>query len=324
MTSQTLHIGIVMDPIEGISPAKDSTFAMMLDAQHRGYRISMLQQGDLYLEKGQPMGHAHAVTVTDNTTDWFVKGEVQSIELGALDAILMRKDPPFDMEFIYTTYLLDLAADHGALVVNRPQALRDLNEKMATAYFPELTPPTLVTRNQTQLREFLTTHGHIVVKPLDGMGGRSIFTLKDGDTNANVVFETLTDYQTQFAMAQVYVPEITEGDKRILIVDGDPVPYMLARVPDAADGRGNLVMGATADARPLGTVEKAIADRVGPWLRTHGVLFAGLDIIGDKLTEINVTSPTGIREIDKAYDLNIAGQLNDAIERHLAHGVSSA
>ncbi|MEL7023887.1 MAG: glutathione synthase [Pseudomonadota bacterium] len=317
-----LHIGIVMDPIEGISPAKDSTFAMMLDAQRRGYRLSMLQQGDLFLSEGRPMGHAHSVTITDSSSNWFSKGTAEIMPLGDFDAILMRKDPPFDMEFIYTTYLLDLAADHGALVVNRPQALRDLNEKMATAYFPQLTPPTLVTRSRSQLREFLATHGHIVVKPLDGMGGRSIFTLKQGDTNANVVFETLTDYESQFAMAQVYVPEITDGDKRILIVDGVPVPYMLARVPDAADGRGNLVMGATADARPLGRTEQAIAEQVGPWLKTHGVLFAGLDIIGDKLTEINVTSPTGIREIDKAFDLNIAGQLNDAIERNLASGVA--
>jgi len=317
VNDHTLHIGIVMDPIEGISPAKDSTFAMMLDCQQRGYRISMLQQGDLFLANGIATGRATPVFVTDNQTDWFTVESPEVMPISEFDVILMRKDPPFDMEYIYTTYLLDLAAKGGALVVNEPGALRDLNEKMSTAWFPALTPETLVTRNQAQLREFLDTHGHIVVKPLDGMGGRSIFTLHEGDKNANVVFETLTDYGQQFAMAQTYVPEITDGDKRVLIVDGEVVPYMLARVPNAEDGRGNLVMGATADARPLGSVERAIAEQVGPWLKARGVIFAGLDVIGDRLTEINVTSPTGIRELDRHFDINIAGMLNDAIERRV-------
>lgn len=317
MDNQQLHIGIVMDPIDGISPAKDSTLAMMLDCQARGYRVSMLQQGDLRLEAGRVLADATDVTVFDDKTRWFETGNQQTLPLGDFDVVLMRKDPPFDMEFIYTTYLLEQAQHEGCLVINRPSALRDLNEKMATAWFADLAPATLVTRSQSQLRRFLDTHGHIVVKPLDGMGGRSIFTLRRGDTNTNVVLETLTDYSNQFAMAQEFVPEISDGDKRVLIVDGEVVPYMLARVPNAEDGRGNLVMGATADARELGPTERQIAERVGPWLRERGVLFAGLDVIGERLTEINVTSPTGIREIDRHFNINIAGMLNDAIERHL-------
>ncbi|MEM8626647.1 MAG: glutathione synthase [Pseudomonadota bacterium] len=302
-----------MDPIASITPTKDSTLAMMLAVQSAGDRVWVMEQKDLYMQAGEARAQATAVVVQDTHADWFRISETRDRSLADFATILMRKDPPFDMEFIYTTYLLELAEAAGTPVINKPAALRDLNEKMATALFPALTPATLVTRSQDQLRTFLATHHHIVVKPLDGMGGRSIFTLQAGDKNANVVFETLTEYGTQFAMAQVYVPEITDGDKRVLMIDGTPVEYMLARVPDAADGRGNLVMGARADARPLGEVERRIAETVGPLLRERGVLFAGLDVIGDRLTEINVTSPTGIREIDRHFDVRIAERLYAAV-----------
>ena len=237
--------------------------------------------------------------------------------MGDLDVILMRKDPPFDMEYVYTTYILDRAKLAGALVVNAPQALRDMNEKAYTAWFPECTPLTLVTRSMAQMKAFLVEHGRIVVKPLDGMGGRSIFVISEGDNNANVIFETLTDYGQRFAMAQVYIPEITLGDKRILLIDGEPVPYALARIPTGDDNRGNIVAGATTKGQELSDADRRICARVGPVLRDQGVLFAGIDVIGDYMTEVNVTSPTGIRELDRKFDLNIAGLMFDAIEQRL-------
>ena len=230
----------------------------------------------------------------------------------------MRKDPPFDMEYVYTTYILDRAAAAGALIVNRPQALRDMNEKAYTAWFPECTPLTLITRSMQEMRAFLDENERIVVKPLDGMGGKSIFVVEKGDKNAGVIFETLTDYGQRFAMAQLFIPEISLGDKRILLINGEAVPYALARIPSADDHRGNLVMGATGVAQPLSEVDQQICDRVGPVLKEHGVLFAGIDVIGDFMTEVNVTSPTGIRELDTQFDLNIAGLLFDAIEAELA------
>ena len=229
----------------------------------------------------------------------------------------MRKDPPFDMEYIYTTYILDRAEIQGALVVNRPDSLRDLNEKAYTAWFAEYCPPTLVSRSMDQIREFAAEHGKIVVKPLDGMGGRSIFNVTAGDSNTNVIAETLTDFGRRFAMAQKFVPDITAGDKRIIVIDGEPVPYLLARVPTPEDGRGNLVMGATGEGRKLAARDLEIASAVGPALRERGVLFAGLDVIGDYLTEINVTSPTGVRELDKQFGTNLCGPLFDAIESRL-------
>ena len=303
-----------MDPIESIAPYKDSTMAMMLEVQRRGHQLKTMQQSDLSVENGTAYGYQTVMQVTDNRDDWFTAGESSVQPLADLDVILMRKDPPFDMEFIYTTYILELAERAGCLIVNRPAALRDQNENASPAWIPELAPETLITRDQARIKAFLEQHQHIVVKPLDGMGGRSIFTLRKGDTNTNVVLETLTDYGHQFAMAQRYLPAISDGDKRVLLVDGEPVDYMLARVPNAEDGRGNLVMGATADARPLTDVERNIATAVGPTLRERGVIFAGLDVIGDRLTEINVTSPTGIREIDQHFSINIAAQLLDAIE----------
>ena len=314
MAKSALKIGIVMDPIESITPYKDSSLAMLLEAQRRGAEIHYFQQGDLKLLSGRAIGHSQRLKVTDDNSDWFEAGDTAEIDLGDLDAILMRKDPPFDMEYIYTTYILDRAREAGALVVNHPQALRDMNEKAYTAWFPECTPITLITRSMAEMKVFLAEHDRIVVKPLDGMGGRSIFVVKKGDNNANVIFETLTDFGTRFAMAQVYIPEIKLGDKRILLVNGETVPYALARIPSDDDNRGNLVMGAKGIGQELSAADWAICERVGPVLRDAGVLFAGIDIIGDYLTEVNVTSPTGIRELDKRFDLNIAGLLFDAIE----------
>jgi glutathione synthase len=317
MASGTLKIGIVMDPIESITPYKDSSFAMLLEAQRRNAEIHYFQQRDIKLLAGIAFGHGQQLTVRDDNSDWFELGQRAEVQLGELDAILMRKDPPFDMEYVYTTYILDRALAAGALIVNHPQALRDMNEKAYTAWFPECTPLTLITRSMAEMKAFLLEHERIVVKPLDGMGGRSIFVIQKGDNNANVIFETLTDYGRRFAMAQVFIPEISAGDKRILLVNGETVPYALARIPSADDNRGNLVMGATGVGQELSDRDRAICEQVGPVLRDHGVLFAGIDVIGDYLTEVNVTSPTGIRELDKLYDLNIAGQLFDAIEKEI-------
>jgi glutathione synthase len=307
-----------MDPIESITPYKDSSFAMLLEGSRRGAEMHYLRQADLKILAGQAIGESSLLAVQDDNDDWFELGTRQSIDLGDLDVVLMRKDPPFDMEYVYTTYILDRAAAAGALVVNRPQALRDMNEKAYTAWFPECTPQTLITRSMQDMRAFLGEHRHIVVKPLDGMGGKSIFVVEKGDKNAGVIFETLTNHGRQFAMAQVFIPEISLGDKRILLVNGEAVPYALARIPSADDHRGNLVMGAKGVAQELSAADREICERVGPVLRQHGVLFAGIDVIGDYLTEVNVTSPTGIRELDAQFDLNIAGILFDAIEAELA------
>ncbi|MEQ8205259.1 MAG: glutathione synthase [Woeseia sp.] len=317
MPDMPMRLGVVMDPIESITPKKDSTLAMLLEAERRGAEIHYLLQDDLRLLAGRALGTAARLRVRDDNSDWFTLGERAEIALGDLDVILMRKDPPFDMEYIYSSYILERAAEAGALIINRPQSLRDMNEKAYTAWFADCAPITLVTRSMSDLKQFLREHEQIVVKPLDGMGGRSIFVVKKGDNNANVIFETLTDYENRYAMAQVYIPEIKQGDKRILLIDGEPVPYALARIPSADDNRGNLVMGATGEGRELTERDRFICSRVGPVLRDKGVLFAGLDVIGDYLTEINVTSPTGIRELDRQYDLNIAGLMFDAIEAKL-------
>ena len=318
MADRPLRIGMIMDPIESITPYKDSSLAMLLEATRRGAEIHYFQQGDLKLLAGKAIGRSQLLTVRDQNDDWFELGASQYVDLGDLDVILMRKDPPFDMEYVYTTYILDRAAVAGALVVNRPQALRDMNEKAYTAWFPECTPLTLVTRSMDEMRAFLADNERIVVKPLDGMGGKSIFVVQKGDNNANVIFETLTDYGQRFAMAQVYIPEISLGDKRILLIDGEAVPYSLARIPSADDNRGNLVTGAKGVGQELSDVDRSICERVGPVLRDQGVIFAGIDVIGDYMTEVNVTSPTGIRELDAQFDLNIAGLLFDAIETKLA------
>ena len=317
MSGKKLRVGVVMDPIASIKPVKDSSLAMLLEAERRGAEIHYMLQSDLRMLAGVPLARAKPLNVRDTETDWFDLGERRDIDLRDLDVILMRKDPPFDMEYIYTSYILERAEDAGTIIVNRPQSLRDMNEKAYTAWFPQCAPLTLVTRSMSDMKVFLAEHQRIVVKPLDGMGGKSIFVVVVGDNNANVIFETLTDDGQQFAMAQVYIPEISDGDKRILLVDGNPVPYALARIPTDDDNRGNLVMGAIGEARELTDRDRWICAEVGPTLRERGVIFAGIDVIGDYLTEINVTSPTGIRELDRAFDINIADDLFNAIERKL-------
>ena len=318
MAANPLKIGVIMDPIGSIVPKKDSSFAMLLEAQRRAAELHYFEQKDLSMSAGIACGRSRRLTVADRPADWFELGPEQDVELAQLDAILMRKDPPFDMEYVYTTYILDRAKLAGALVVNDPQALRDMNEKVYTAWFPECTPTTLITRSMADMKAFLQEHERIVVKPLDGMGGRSIFVVQKGDNNANVIFETLTDYNRQFAMAQVFIPEISLGDKRILLIDGEPVPHALARIPSGDDNRGNIVAGAVAKGQPLSASDLDICRQVGPALRDAGVLFAGIDVIGDYLTEVNVTSPTGIRELDRQFDINIAGLMFDAIQNRLA------
>jgi glutathione synthase len=318
MAENKIRIAVVMDPIEDIKPAKDTTLAMMLAAERRGWELSYLELRHLWLRDGVAMGRAHPVTVRDDHDDWYTRGEPQVERLGDFDAILMRKDPPFDTEYIYSTYILERAEATGALVVNRPQGLRDMNEKVFTAWFPECCAPTLITRDMGDMHAFLREHGRIVCKPLHGMGGRSIFVVDLGDKNANVVFETLTEYGQRYAIVQRYLPEIvTTGDARVILVDGEPVPYALARIPSAADNRGNLAAGAKGVGRPLDDRDRWLASRIGPVLRERGMLFVGLDVIGGFVTEINVTSPTGVRELDRQFGLDIGGTLMDAIGRRL-------
>lgn len=317
MPDRTISIGVVMDPIESITAKKDSTLAMLLEAERRGAEIHYMLQGDLKLASGEARARSRLLHVQDDPEDWFEIGAEQEIAVGDLDVILMRKDPPFDIEYIYTSYILERAEEAGALIVNRSRALRDMNEKAFTAWFADCSPETLITRSMREIKAFLAEHDRIVVKPLHSMGGRSIFVVDSSDNNANVIFETLTDYGRMFAMAQVFIPEIVDGDKRILLIDGEPIPHVLARIPPTGDYRGNLVVGAVGEGRELSERDLWICSRVGPVLRENGVIFAGIDVIGDYLTEINVTSPTGIRELDRIFDLNIAGDLFDAIEKRL-------
>ena len=314
-----MKIGFVMDPIGSINPVKDSTFAMLLEAQRRGHEIHYLTDSDLYVSHHQPRAISRKLTVQDNPDNWFRKGPEQDMALAELDAILMRKDPPFDMEYVMDTYVLDLAQAQGVLVVNSPQALRDANEKFFTEFFPDLSPDSCVSRNPRFLKAFVRDHGQAVIKPMDGMGGASIFKTASDDPNLNVILETVTANGQRTAIAQAYIEAISEGDKRILLVDGEAVPYALARIPASDDFRGNLAKGGRGEGRPLTEREWQIARRVGPVLREKGILFAGIDVIGGHLTEVNVTSPTCIRELDKQFGLNIAGQLFDAIEKRLNH-----
>jgi len=317
MSARKISVGVVMDPIESITAKKDSTLAMLLEAQRRGAEIHYMLQGDLKLLAGEARGCSKLLRVQDDPEHWFEIGVEQEILLGDLDVILMRKDPPFDIEYIYTSYILERAEEAGALIVNRARALRDMNEKAFTAWFADCSPETLITRSMNEIRAFLTEHDRIVVKPLHSMGGRSIFVVNSDDNNANVIFETLTNYGREFAMVQVFIPEIADGDKRILLIDGEAIPHALARIPPADDYRGNLVVGTVGEGRDLSERDLWICSRVGPVLKENGVIFAGIDVIGDYLTEINVTSPTGIRELDRIFDLNIAGTLFDAIENRL-------
>ncbi len=316
MTGRRLSIAVVMDPIDHIKPAKDTTLAMMLAAQRRGHELHYLGLGDLWLRDGVAIGRARPAEVRDDPHDWYTLGEAAVRPLGGFDAILMRKDPPFDTEYIYATYILERAETAGALVVNRPQGLRDMNEKVYTAWFPECCAPTLITRDMADMHAFLREHGRAVCKPLHGMGGRSIFVLDAGDKNASVVFETLTDYGQRYAIVQRYLPEIvTTGDSRVILVDGEPVPYALARIPSPADNRGNLAAGAKGVGRPLDERDRWLAARIGPALRERGMLFVGLDVIGGYVTEINVTSPTGVRELDRQFGLDVGARLVEAVEK---------
>ncbi|NWA01108.1 glutathione synthase [Pseudomonas gingeri] len=313
----SVRLGIVMDPIASISYKKDSSLAMLLAAQERGWTLFYMEQQDLYQDAGVARARMKPLKVFANPEHWFELEAETDAALSELDVILMRKDPPFDMEFVYSTYLLEQAERAGVLVVNKPQSLRDCNEKLFATQFPHCTPPTLVSRRADVLREFAAKHGDVILKPLDGMGGTSIFRHRVGDPNLSVILETLTALGTQQIMAQAYLPGIKDGDKRILMIDGEPVPYCLARIPAAGETRGNLAAGGRGEARPLTDRDRWIAAQVGPTLREKGLLFVGLDVIGEHLTEINVTSPTCIREIDNAFGTNIGGLLMDAIEQKL-------
>ena len=309
-----LKLGVIMDPIASIKPAKDTTLALLLEAQRRGWGISYGQLQDIWLRDGEAYGRLTRIDVADDPARWFEAGEVHVTRLGDLDVILMRKAPPFDMDYIVATYVLERAEDQGALVVNRPRSLRDANEKAFVAWFPECVPPTLISRSVAEMQAFISEHQRVVVKPLDRMAGQSVFVTSAKDGNRNVIVETVTGEGSRFAMVQRYVPEIEqEGDKRILLIDGQPVPLALVRIPPAGDHRGNLATGARAEIKPLTDRDRWICDQIGPVLRQKGLLFAGIDVIGDFMTEINVTSPTGVRELERASDLRIAERLLDAI-----------
>ena len=310
----SLHVAVVMDPIGAIKIAKDSSFAMLLEAQRRGHRLDYVLPGGLGVQGSRPVARLAALQVADDPAGWYRLGEPRTLPLADVDVILMRTDPPVDAAYLHDTHVLSLAQDAGVLVVNDPRGLRDLNEKLAALLFPQCIPPTLVSRDSAALRAFVAEHGHCVLKPLDGMGGRSIFQVRQGDQNLNVILETLRGDGRQLVMAQRYLPEISAGDKRILLIEGEPVPYCLARIPQGEEFRGNLAAGGRGEGRPLSDRDRWIAAQVGPELRRRGMIVVGLDVIGDYLTEINVTSPTCIRELDHQFGLNIAGQLFDAIE----------
>jgi glutathione synthase len=306
-----------MDPIKDVKIHKDSSFAMLLEAQSRGWELYYMEMKDLYLDNGRCFASSQKLTVQREVGNFYQLEEAVDHPLADLDAVLMRKDPPFDTEFIYATYMLERAEDEGCLIVNKPQSLRDANEKLFTAWFNEFTPTTLVTRSSDKIRAFHDQHKDVILKPLDGMGGASIFRIKEKDANLGVIIETLTEHESRYCMAQAFIPDIKDGDKRILIVDGEPMPYSLARIPAKGETRGNLAAGGRGVAQPLSESDWHIANSIGPTLKEKGLIFVGLDVIGDKVTEINVTSPTCIQEIDNAYGTNIAGKLMDAIEKRV-------
>ena len=313
----TIRLGVVMDPIEQINYKKDSTLAMLWAAGDRGWHIDYMTLPDLYLNAGKARARVRQVTAFRDPENFYELGEERDIDMGELDVVLMRKDPPFDNEFLYATHILDQAQRQGAWVVNRPQSLRDCNEKLFALQFPQCIPTLIVSRDPVRLRAFHREHQDVVMKPLDGMGGSSIFRLRPDDANVSVMIETLTNHGQTTIMAQKYLPEIVDGDKRILLIDGEPVDYCLARVPAVGESRGNLAAGGTGRAQPLTDRDRWIAEQVGPVAREKGLMFVGLDVIGDSLTEINVTSPTCIREIDTQFGTDIAGSLMDAIARKL-------
>ncbi|MGH8155408.1 MAG: glutathione synthase [Rhodanobacteraceae bacterium] len=308
-------VAVLMDPIGAIHPEKDTTLALLLEASRRGYALKYMQQGDLAVRDGVAWARLAPLEVRDNTTDWFALGEAVWQPLAeAVDIVLERKDPPFDMQFLYDTLVLDLAARAGVRVINSPQALRDFNEKLAAQLFPQCCTPALVTRERAELRRFAREHGRIVLKPLDGMGGHGVFLSAGDDPNLNSILETLAGADQRLVMAQRYIPEIKAGDKRILVVAGKPVAYALARIPQGTDFRGNLAAGGRGVGQPLTERDRWIAAEVSPELVRRGIVLAGLDVIGDYLTEVNVTSPTCARELDAQFGLNIAGMVFDAIE----------
>lgn len=309
-----MKVGIIMDPIETVKTYKDTSFRLALEAQARDHELLYMEMGDLYIDGGNPMAFVRPLTVTDQTNDFYTLGDGCDIHLGELDIILMRKDPPFDTEFIYATHILELAEQAGALVANRPQSLRDCSEKLFTAWFPDTISATIVTRSSERIREFHQTHKDIIVKPLDGMGGASIFRVKADGNNLGVIIETLTNHGQRFAMVQEYLPAIKDGDKRILLINGEAVPYSLARVPSAGETRGNLAAGGSGRPQPLSESDWALARRIGPTLKEKGLYLVGLDVIGDRITEINVTSPTCMREIEDHFEINIAAMLFEQLE----------
>jgi glutathione synthase len=315
----TIKLGVVMDYIGAINYKKDSTLAMLWEAASRGWEIFYFEQKDLYIKNGASFGNSRALKVFPDANKWYEFGAEKAVLLSDLDVILMRKDPPFDREYVYTTYILEQAERAGVFVLNKPQALRDANEKIAVTWFPDFCPPTLVTRSISMLREFFHEHKNIVCKPLDAMGGASVFQLRENDPNAEVVFEMLTQREMAFMMGQKFITDISAGDKRILLINGEPLPKVLARVPAPGQWRGNLAAGAQGVVQPLSENDKRICETVGPLLREKGLYFVGLDVIGDYLTEVNVTSPTCIRELDEGGDMTIAAQLFDFIKTKIAN-----
>ena len=313
-----LDVAVVMDPIGSIKIGKDTSFAMMLEAQRRGHRLHYVLPGGLSLDGSRPMARVAPVEVRDDPTDWYRLASAARRPLTDFDVVLMRTDPPVDADYLHDTHVLEMARDQGVLVVNDPRGLRDLNEKLGALLFPDCCPPTRVSRDTGELKAFVLEHGQAVLKPLDGMGGRSIFRAAAGDANLNVILETLTGGGRHLALAQKWIPEIADGDKRILLVDGEPVPYCLARIPQGDEFRGNLAAGGRGVGRPLSDRDRWIAARVGPEMKRRGMLFVGLDVIGDWLTEVNVTSPTCARELDAQFGLNITASLFDAIEARRA------
>ena len=310
-----MKIAFVLDPLESIKTGKDSSYAMMREAAARGHALTVLAQEDIFWRDARVMGQARALSLTGEAKKWYRVAQPQVEPLEAFDVVMMRKDPPFDMEYVYSTYLLELAEQQGARVVNSPRAVRDHNEKLAIAKFAEFTAPSLVTREEARIRDFLAEHGDIILKPLDGMGGSSVFRLHSRDHNVGVVIETLTHYGRRTIMAQRYIPEIAKGDKRVLLIDGEPVPYALARIPKPGETRGNLAAGGTGVAQPLSARDLEIARALGPRLKAAGLMLVGLDVIGDYLTEVNVTSPTCMREISDQTGFNVAGMMIDALEK---------
>jgi len=310
-----MRLALILDPLEHIKTYKDTSYAIMREAAQRGHELHVLQQGDVLLQDGQVLSYARRLEMRQHDHAWYVLSEPVVEPLHAFDAVLMRKDPPFDMEYVVSTYLLELAETQGARILNKPASIRDYNEKLAIAKFPQFMAPTLVTRQPELIRAFIGEQRDVIVKPLDAMGGAGIFRIIDADPNLNVILETVTALGCRTVMAQRYIPEIAQGDKRILIIDGEVVPYALARIPKPGETRGNLAAGGKGVTQALSARDREIAATLGPILKAAGLFLVGLDVIGDFLTEVNVTSPTGMQEITMQTEFNVAGMLVDALEK---------